>query len=446
MNGADAPGKAGAIGGLGSQGVDKAQRPCHPCEADQAAIDAMVESGWDVLKVDAPKRDRASRAFQILRAAAHPHTDDQTAARMVDATMSRLESSTLDERLALTPNDEEAVDAWLLAEYRVNRVPGSLRERAAKLEAFGQLITSVPGLSASSMSLRPETTALVEATLKRLEAAAPFRTLRVAPPSERSRLRTYKLGDLISVAAVLTLGTAVVWPMVAAGRSRMQQVACRANMGEVATAMGLYAGANRGRLPMATASLAGLPWWEVGTPAKSNSANLYTLARNQYTLPETLACDGNPGCRARVMTAQDMDWQSLNAVSYSFRVMFGGRNPRWEDPSRVVVLADKSPVVRRAVRGQVIFPTENSPNHGGLGQNVLTLDGSAKFLQTPMTADGDNIWLPRGLETALAEYTRRLRPGQTGLMQVSTWQGPTRTEPIKGIETPEDERDSFVGP
>jgi hypothetical protein len=275
------------------------------------------------------------------------------------------------------------------------------------------------------------------------DRAAP---VRASIPFEHAASRRYKIGDLLSVAAMLALGAAVIWPIVASGRSNMQQIACRANLGDVATGMGLYSGDNRGTLPMASASLGGSPWWDVGVPQRSNSANLYTLARAKYTQPDALACDGNPHCHQRLMTCQDQDWTNIADVSYSFRIMFGGKNPAWNSPGDVVVLSDKSPVVMRAVRGEIVYPTENSPNHDGRGQNVLTLDGSARFMTSPVTAAGDNIWLPKGIEAALAQIARSLRPGQSGYVEIHGWVGPKRMDPIKGIETPSDEGDSFVGP
>lgn len=415
-----------------------------PCDADRAALEAMVESGWDLERVPEAHKQRAAHIMAILRLAGTCPTDDQGAAKLVDSMMARLPGASGEPTLSLTPDDEEALDAWQLSEHRLNRVPGSLRERAAKIEAIGALLTNVPAAKHSET----ETTALLNATMARLErdrAAAPARqSLRF----ERAPTRRYKLGDLVSIAAMLTLGAAVIWPIIASGRTNMQQIACRGNFADVATGMGLYGNDNRGALPMASASLGGSPWWDVGVPERSNSANLYTLAHAKYAQPAALACAGNPFCNATKMTCQDKDWCSLPAVSYSFRIMFGGKNPTWDspNPASTVVLSDKSPVVMRAVRGDVVFPTENSPNHDGRGQNVLTLDGSTRFMTTPVTAAGDNIWLPRGIEDALAQIARSLKPGQSGFVEIHGWVGPKRMDPIKGIETPADENDSFVGP
>lgn len=432
--------KANSTQQPGKNPGDRPQGECQPCRADCEAFESLVDSGWNVDQVPAAHRERAQKIFSIVRAAAHPHTDDQVAARLVDSTMARLGRSTSESIPGLTPDDEEALDAWQLADHRLNKVPASLRDRAAKIEAIGNLITAVPVASNESQLVGK----LIDSTVARLDSDRAARVARGPLPFERAPGKRYKLSDLLSIAAMLTLGTAVIWPIVASGRSHMQQMACRGNLGSVATGMGMYSGDNQDRLPMATASLAGLPWWEVGTPERSNSANLYTLARSQYTTPQTLDCNGNPACRECEMTCQDKDWKSLPAVSYSFRVMFGGKNPMWKAASDVIILSDKSPVVMRAIKGETVYPGENSPNHGGRGQNVLALDGSSRFMTTPIMRSGDNMWLPRGIEAVLSQASKALQPGQRGVVEMRTTK--SQMAPIKGIETPADENDSFVGP
>lgn len=413
---------------------------CQPCEADKAAIEALVEQGWALDRVSEQHRARAERICSLLGGIGRGCSDEQSVARLVAKTAARLQQSAASVDYCLTPDDEEALDAWQLAEHRVARVPGSLRDRAAKIEAIGALLTSVPVGSQVSQ------TALVNSTMARLGSERTLKVARGSLSTTGGSLGRFKFSDLVSVAAMLMLGTAVIWPIVASGRSHMQQIACRSNLGDAATGLGLYSGDNRGELPMATASLGGSPWWDVGVPERSNSANLYTLAREKYTRPGVLACGGNPNCKTCESTGNERDWSNLKEVSYSFRIMFGGKNPAWHSPGNVVVLADKSPVVGRAILGQVVYPTENSPNHDGRGQNALNLDGSAKFMTTPITATGDNMWLPRGIELALNQAARSLKPGQSGIVEMQTWMGPNQMEPIKGIETPADENDSFVGP
>jgi hypothetical protein len=195
--------------------------------------------------------------------------------------------------------------------------------------------------------------------------------------------------------------------------------------------MGGYANDFRDELPVATASLGGSArWWDVRRDAPvSNAANLYTLPRAGYARLSDLACAGNPAaCRNGRCEPGAMDWSCLDEVSYSYQIMFGDHRPRWNAAGRHVVLTDRSPVVRRAVRGEAINPDENSSNHGGAGQNLLFSDGSAQWTSSPVLPDGDNIWLPK---PRVVEVTFVRTP---------------ETVRIEGRELPRDENDAFVGP
>ncbi|MBK7404773.1 MAG: hypothetical protein IPJ41_09095 [Phycisphaerales bacterium] len=201
-------------------------------------------------------------------------------------------------------------------------------------------------------------------------------------------------------------------------------------MREVAGALGGYALDHDAMLPISTAGFGGGTWWDVGRdPQHSNSANLYTLAREQYLTLASLACPGNPQAARVARTPDARDWSSLDELSYSYRVMARPEREVWGGPSQLVVVADRSPVVLRAVRGQVIYPFESSPNHRGRGQHGLFADGSAQWLSSPVLPSGDNIWLPKSIEMVIDEVSRR-----AGL------------KPIEGTEAPADRQDSFVGP
>ena len=195
-------------------------------------------------------------------------------------------------------------------------------------------------------------------------------------------------------------------------------------------AFGAYAGDFQSHFPVASRARGGERWNNIGKVEQSNSANLFVLNRASYTSLESLACCGNESASSEC--AKDaVDWCNLNEISYSYQCQFADRRPNWSSGGRVVILADASPVVRRAMRGEAILPFENSPNHDGRGQNVLFNDGSGAWLKTPNVPYGrnDNIWLPRNIE---AEIARMKRSGAT--------------DPIEGTEEPEREDDSFVVP
>jgi hypothetical protein len=242
--------------------------------------------------------------------------------------------------------------------------------------------------------------------------------------------------DAVSVAAVLLIATSVFWTLAGAASQARQRAACISGLRGVASAMSGYANDFKDALPMATASLGGGRWWDVRRDQPvANSANLYTLARTSYAKLSELACPGNKSaCRNASCEPGAMDWANLDEVSYSYQIMFGPHRPSWNSMTRHVILADRSPVVRRAVAGEPIRPDENSMSHNTRGQHVLFSDGTAEWLRSPILPDGDNLWLPKPVRIEIHGFSTQTVANNN---QVLT---------IHGRELPRDPSDAFVGP
>ncbi|MGP1310537.1 MAG: hypothetical protein ACTS27_10105, partial [Phycisphaerales bacterium] len=236
------------------------------------------------------------------------------------------------------------------------------------------------------------------------------------PQAPRSR---FSLRDMVSTAAAAMLGMAVLWPIVSSAREEMSVLACQNTMRNAGVGFGLYSQDYGGRLPLAAAGFSG-SWWNVGTPRQSNSANLFELARSGHAKLADLACPGRPGAPRHMHEPDQTDWRDFEEVSYSYQLPTRPR-PAWSGASRIVVMADKSPVVERARFGERFDPEARSRNHGGRGQNILFNDGSVDFTFSPVLPNGDNIWLP-------ASLTRVDRPS------------------LRGVERPTTDTDAFVGP
>lgn len=311
----------------------------------------------------------------------------------------------------LTPLDAEALDAWMLAGGRVDRVPAALRERAARHEAMANMVSEgpTPAMSAD----------LVDTLMTRV-AQTPAATQTNDQPEIAGRIR---LADLMSIAAVLVVGVSVIWPMLTSMRDAHYRTVSSARMAAAGNGMAAYA-ASYGALPQASASLAGDPWWEVGqNPAHSNSANLFTLARDGFVELAQLASPTNPIAPTSTKADDASDWGSLEEVSYSYRNMFGGAGSgRGSDAFALTptsaLLADRSPIVPRSRRGEAARADANSMNFAGRGQHVLFGDGSVRWLTSPVLDNGDNIWLPGTIERDLA------RDGQATLTGRETADGP----------------------
>lgn len=373
-----------------------------PAAARVAALLGLLES--------TPVEGREGRVARVLERISRPvHAGPGTAAE--------------EESPVLSTNDAEALDAWVLAGFDAERVPASLRERARAHEAFASLVTA-PAPHQPSQFARAH---LVERTMSRIADAV--ESGQALEPELTIPTRN-RMADLLSVAAVLLIAVSVLWPVMSSVRDRSRQAECAANMRGVAHALGAYTHDNDDMLPMVTAGFGSSPWWNVGRdPTSSNSANLYTLAREHYARLSEMACPGNPRAITSPRSPDARDWSTLDEISYSYRVMARPERSIWGTPSQLVVVADRSPVVLRAVRGKVIYPMESSPNHRGHGQHALTADGAAQWMDTPVLPSGDNIWLPKPIEMIIDFAARR-----RGI------------DPIQGTEAPADRQDSFVGP
>ena len=389
---------------------------------DAEALDHLIEAGLDVGGVAPGQRERAARIGAVLGLLDVGAGSDRTT--LIDVTMARVVRARASGVAApeLVPADQEALDAWIGAGYRDARVAPSLRERARVLDRMGEMITSAPVGDA------PDAERLIGATLSRVQGAIDEERDRLRFETVDRGSRRMRLADIVSVAAVALIGLSVVWPIFTGVRHRGQVAACLGNFGSTASAMSLYAGANRDSLPMASASIGG-PWWNVN-PKKpsSNSANLFSLARGRYEPLSDLACPGNAHAPTRLWDENAHDWRDIDEISYSYQIMYGRERPLWRYQEQTVILTDRSPVVLRAVRGEWIDPDSNSPNHRYKGQHTLSTDGSAAWHRSPVLEDGDNIWLPRGLERLLEQ----VRDG--GRID------------LEGTETPESAVDVFVGP
>lgn len=406
-------------------------------QADAGAIDALIDARFNLSRVPQAMQGRAKHAADLLSLLDGAVRTDPT---LVDVTLARVlragapgHADTAE--VVLCGDDAEALDAYVAADYRAGKVAPSLRPRAERLDSMVRLVS----LTATGHS----STALVDRTMRRVMTTADANL----DPIPISRAGGFRLADLVSVAAVLLMGVAVLWPILSTVKGYQQKNTCAANLGSVASAFGQYTNSNRDTFPLATASYGG-NWMNVGTtPDRSNSSNLFTLAKAGYAKLADLACPGNPCAVTRPSAPEASDWQKLSQVSYSYYVMFGAPKPTPQTSPRTVILADKSPVVVRASNHEPIRPHENSPNHGGRGQYVLFADGSSAWITSP-DMGSENIWLNRQQEKFVRDFERLVLPdimakapkGATGVEV--TVQMPT----MKGDELPDSQSDVILGP
>ena len=388
-------------------------------EADAMALDRMIDSGFS-----SPGDPRGQRIADLLALLGTPVPGEADRDTRADIILVRARRAAVSEAESqhLGAEDAQALDQWMDG-GRTDALnhPDS---RIGRHEALASLISTGP---ASSPEQRH---ALIERTIRAAQDAEreQRQSLRFEEHAATAGGARFRLTDLISIAAMLLIVASVGLPAFQGAARYREQAVCMSNMRAAAQAFGAYAGANADMLPMATAGFGG-SWMEVGNPNRSNSANLYTLPREQYLRLDDLACPTNPNAPRGTPAPGSMDWKSMDEISYSYRIMSNGglrMSVAVPTTTRVVVMADRSPVTLRVARGQVVFPEANTPNHDGRGQHVLRLDGSTAWAKTPVI-EGDNIWLPHQIE----EIIRQVR-SQMGIIQ--------------GNEMPASETDGFVGP
>lgn len=240
------------------------------------------------------------------------------------------------------------------------------------------------------------------------------------------------------------LATAAVFVIVGAGvitawnvgtnyaRQMSWQTKCGAQMAGLFNGLSNYKNANNGQMPMLAAA-PGSPWWKVGDQGSENVSNtrrMWTLVKQGYLKPTDFICSSysqnptfKPFCNF-ICNAKDYnDFPGRKLITYSFRI--GCPKAGMEKMGRQVIIADMSPIFANVsaaekelnVNLSEVLLKQNSPNHGGRGQNVLFCDGSVMFVKT------------RYVDVSLDDiYTIQ------------------NTQNYQGVEVPTSEADAFLAP
>jgi prepilin-type processing-associated H-X9-DG protein len=214
-------------------------------------------------------------------------------------------------------------------------------------------------------------------------------------------------------------------------RNMSRQTKCGAQMANLFNGLSNYRNDHNGQMPT-PASTPGTPWWKVGDQGSENVSNtrrMWALVKEGYLKPNQFICSSysenpafKPFCNF-ICNAKDYnDFPGRKLVTYSFRI---GCPSGMEKMSRQVIIADMSPIFVNASAAEKALNVnlsdalrkQNSPNHGGRGQNVLFCDGSVVFVKT--------------------------RTVDISLDDIYTIQN---THTYQGIEVPASEADAFLAP
>lgn len=272
--------------------------------------------------------------------------------------------------------DCAALDALVDAGFDCNRLDGQTRQRAeSMLAALGAL---------DAYPVEESDVDLVASTLQRIEQS------NQPMPIESWRLRRTDWRSGLAAAAAVLIIASVVVPMMSNTRSIQMNTRCLANMSQAGTAFDMYAQSNDGALPVRFDTAPDGNW----LASRANSANLFHLAKSGFAAFADLACPGNEAAPDDAVLANLDNWPSVEATSFSYQHMLDRPAPaRWDQQMSSIILADRSPVVDAAYRGETYSRDANSNLHNGRGQNVLMSDGSGRWFDVAWYGR-DNLWLP----------------------------------------------------
>jgi prepilin-type processing-associated H-X9-DG protein len=293
---------------------------------------------------------------------------------------------------ALDPETQREVEEYLRDNPQAQGQVALLRQALEPLQADAEEIDPPPGLAIRTLA------GVAEYCCRDLPRA-PIPTNRWAGAAPT---RWWRRADVL-VAASLLLGASLLLPPLIGYLHRQQEMAsCRDNLRVFGEALVKYSQGHRGAFPhVASREQLGKEF-----PAERRVAGLFLpmLVDAGLLDPETasLRCPGNPGnsgsarCSWHLQDLEKMPDKDFKGQApllcgcYAYTLGFltdkGIEGYRQDTSPPMPILSDRPRYQEESAAG------ENSPNHGGRGQNVLFTDGHVAFL-TSRTVAGDDIFL-----------------------------------------------------
>ncbi len=193
------------------------------------------------------------------------------------------------------------------------------------------------------------------------------------------------------------------------------RTACAENLTALASAFSGYAADDAGMLPrIATPTDANwLP--RIDTPGQLRSANAHSnlanlrplLVRGEFATWKRLIC---PSCQLQHLLGLNTNLSHglpTGDISYSYIDQLAPYHHHWGSTGHVVIMADYNPLFQAQTRQ--VSETSNSFNHNQRGENILSDDGSVRWVTTPdVGPKRDNIWTVQGDSTP--PFTGREEP------------------------------------
>lgn len=307
----------------------------------------------------------------------------------------------------IEPEDRE----WLTAQLRRDAELRAANDRLCRLLQPLDLWTLPPAPANLADRIirnieRSKQEALTTTSIEQPAGHKPIFTLvgmDSAEPVERdsgARSWFFSMRELIAVAACIVMVFSVMVPGM---RARSHKAMCQAGFHSIGQGLGMYGDVATASLPFADI-FSRAPWLpsrsasaQQPTAHQSNSRHSYLLLKYGFVpSPHVFVCpaspDGRPMDPAAVASRNDFDGAYNNSYD---ALNMAGDNPPVRPSRQLVYLSDRSPIFLNGWFNEAVDPaTTNSPTHGGKGQNVLRIDGSAEWTETPIYGpEKDNLWL-----------------------------------------------------
>lgn len=319
-----------------------------------------------------------------------------------------------DDERTLSAEDQAALDALVEHEWDATRIADpELRQRAMEFATRSLApLAALREREASLRAMQPDED-LVDATLVRIGVEEEQRRERysiAAGAGLRSRSRGIRIPDFITVAALILLSIAVLFPMAANARHGAELASCAASLGDLFQGFGCYADDHNGYTPTAE-GFGGLferlnkDGLNPSTDRIEESASgcLHALESGGYCTGTCTQCCGVRPISVRI----PMHRRHLILAFQKDTPLAGDANPficQLRACERMATMPCGAgggtccPPPAEPTRNDL-----NSPNHGGRGQNILGGDGSIRWIVTPVLmgqgpSPSDNIWLPRCMD------------------------------------------------
>lgn len=231
------------------------------------------------------------------------------------------------------------------------------------------------------------------------------------------------LRGIVAVAACILLLFGVFVPGVSKLRYESRKALCADNLGSIFRGTAMYQASFGGSLPFAGAK-PGAAWLPSDLPGQafaSNSRHLYLLVKLDFgPTPGDFVCPG--GSSGTAMAPHNLkacaDFDRACNITYA-TMNLSGSDPNLRPAPRLAYLGDANPLFIDARFDPSVDPDRaNSRAHGGRGQMILTLDGKARWMTTPVYgSQKDNVWLAgnireyTGVECPTSKDDAQLVPG-----------------------------------